>query len=713
MEKSASDDDTAGQSGSTGSDIGKELDTSAYLRADNPIRRPEEDLLGRSSSAKSLAEHLLRLDASEGLVVGVLGPWGSGKTSFINLVHARLKEIGIPALSFNPWMFSGAEQLVDSFFIEVSAQLKLKASLRDIGDKFQEYGRVFSPLKAIPLIGSYLEGIASLAEAIGKFIEWQEGGVAERRKRVEEALRSLRTPIVVTLDDIDRLTTAEIRDVFRLVRLTANFPNVIYLLAFDRERVEGALSEQGLPGRAYLEKILQLADDLPTIPAQVLDTQLFDALNETLSMIDKTGPFDRDTWHDHYSAIIRPLLRNMRDVRRYVAAVPRTVSELDGHVELADVLALEAIRVFLPDVFSKLASSVAGLTATSSFRGYDEPALKHQVESLVSASATHADVARALVERLFPAAQRHLGGSSFGPDWTGRWLRNRRVAHASILHFYLEHVPGAELNSLNLAEHAWSLMSDSHALEEYLSSIEPNRRQSAVSTLESFEDDYQAEHVIPTATVLLNLLPGLPVQERGLFEPDSRTVVRRVVLRLLRALKDGEAIESAVLSILADVRTLGSRNELITLVGYQENVGHKLVSEEFAASIERELRDQVRAASPAILAQERGVIGLLTYVRRQSDDPEPLFEVPDSTDLDLALLKSARSDSVLYTSGSRAPTLSPRLAWEALIDLYGNEDTLLARIASLASAGVEQEDELLDLAAKYAEGWRPKDFADD
>ena len=52
---------------------------------DNPIRRREDDLLGREKPARSFASQVLELDASEGLVVGVLGAWGSGKTSFVNL----------------------------------------------------------------------------------------------------------------------------------------------------------------------------------------------------------------------------------------------------------------------------------------------------------------------------------------------------------------------------------------------------------------------------------------------------------------------------------------------------------------------------------------------------------------------------------------------------------------------------------------------------
>lgn len=56
---------------------------------------------------------------AEGLVVGVLGPWGSGKTSFVNIPRQSFARAEISVVDFNPWMFSGAEQLVSAFFTEL------------------------------------------------------------------------------------------------------------------------------------------------------------------------------------------------------------------------------------------------------------------------------------------------------------------------------------------------------------------------------------------------------------------------------------------------------------------------------------------------------------------------------------------------------------------------------------------------------------------
>lgn len=108
--------------------------------SDNPIRQAEEDVIGRTPAANAFARQVLALDASEGVVVGVLGPWGSGKTSFVNLARPDFEAGGAAVLDFNPWMFSGAEQVVESFFIELSAQLRVKRGMEELGNDLAEYG---------------------------------------------------------------------------------------------------------------------------------------------------------------------------------------------------------------------------------------------------------------------------------------------------------------------------------------------------------------------------------------------------------------------------------------------------------------------------------------------------------------------------------------------------------------------------------------------
>lgn len=679
---------------------------------DNPISTAEQDTLGRAKTARAFAEHVLSLNASKGVVVGVLGPWGSGKTSFVNLARTHLQSAGIAVLEFNPWMFSGTEQLAESFFSEISAQLRVRTGFSKVGKHLEQYGETFAGLGWIPLVGAWIDRGRAASKLAARLLQQRKDGIGILRARVEEALRTLKAPLVVVVDDIDRLTSSEIRDIFKLVRLTASFPNMIYLLAFDRVRVEMALSEQGTHGRDYIEKILQVAIDIPAVSGELLNSHVFQTLNGVLSDIPNLGHFDEASWPDVYMEIIRPLLRNMRDVRRHGAAIRGTVAGLDGQIAVVDVMTLDAIRIFLPDVFRELNSTVEALTSTCD--GYNAQAeakrLKNQIERFIAGAGDRGDLLRALITRLFPAARRHIENYHFGGEWKIRWLRERRIAHEHILRLYLERVAGEGLQAFAAAEIAWNRMSDLRAFDEYLRSLDVKRLQDVISSLEAYEEDFLPEHVVPGAVVLLNLLPELPQRKGGMFELGSSLVVGRVVYRLVRSLKDPNEIASAFRKILPQVRSLSSRLELIDTVGYRENIGHKLVTEDAATGFENEWRGQMFAASADVLAKEGGLLWMLLRARRETEPSTPRAEVPESPSVTLAVLESAYSEVIGQALGSRAVSRSGRLAWKELIELYGGEDLLKQRIDALKGVPDRDGYDFLTLVDRYIAGWRPKDF---
>jgi len=65
--------------------------------------------------------------------------------------------------------------------------------------------------------------------------------LAELKRLLAKDMAKLKRPLLIVIDDIDRLTSNEIREVFQLVKANADFPNIIYLLMFDRRIVAGAL----------------------------------------------------------------------------------------------------------------------------------------------------------------------------------------------------------------------------------------------------------------------------------------------------------------------------------------------------------------------------------------------------------------------------------------------------------------------------------------
>ena len=137
------------------------------------------------------------------------------------------------------------------------------------------------------------------------------------------------------------------------------------------------------------------------------------------------------------------------------------------------------------------------------------------------------------------------------------------------------------------------------------------------------------------------------------------------------------------------------------------------MSESAARIFETEWRAEVRASSPQQLANEAGLLWTFWRTKQEAASEEPELVVPDNPAITYALLKSARSEMRSQSMGNRAVRLKPRLAWDVLVELHGDEDVLRGRIEQLKASPPDEIGDLLELADKYLSGWRPKDFGDE
>lgn len=103
------------------------------LCSDVPIQKAQEDILNRRSFVQSLAEVIVGYDAPESFSIGVYGPWGSGKTSVINMTIEAVESTSsdIVTLRFNPWLCSDAKQLITQFFKQLASAVQLKETNSD------------------------------------------------------------------------------------------------------------------------------------------------------------------------------------------------------------------------------------------------------------------------------------------------------------------------------------------------------------------------------------------------------------------------------------------------------------------------------------------------------------------------------------------------------------------------------------------------------
>lgn len=258
------------------------------LSADRPSTDPAEDLFGHATFAKTLADAIRGYRGSDGIVLALYGPWGSGKSTVLAYVQYELEhgpENDCPVVvSFNPWWFSGQEHLAKAFLGQLQAVLPEKyAGFKALGQRISEFSEalgvatdVAGAALGIPLGGKAVEKGAKLLAIKPK-------DVPALKRALSQLLIEQKKRILVVIDDIDRLAPDEVRHLFTVIKALADFPYVTYLLAFDREVAASAISEQtGLPGDRYLEKIVQVPFELPRVDRTTLRQALFVRLDAVM-----------------------------------------------------------------------------------------------------------------------------------------------------------------------------------------------------------------------------------------------------------------------------------------------------------------------------------------------------------------------------------------------------------------------------------------------
>ncbi|MBD3655779.1 P-loop NTPase fold protein [Marinobacter sp.] len=530
------------------------------LSADRPSLDPKDDLFGHAPFAKSLADSICRYPGSDGLVLALYGPWGSGKSTVLSYVQHFLEqrpENEQPVLvNFNPWWFSGQENLARAFLGQLQAVLPAKS------EKFKQLG---------DLLADFAEGVGGLIDLTG--VSGGAGGLigkllgrAKRKPKDVPALKDSITGILqkagqrilVIIDDIDRLTPEETRQLFTVIKALADFPNVVYLLAFDRDVAAQAIEQQsGLPGERYLEKIIQVPFELPPVDRVALRAALFKRLDEILGDVPE-GSFDQSYWTNVYHDGIDALIQVPRDVVRFTNTLAVTYPAVRGEVNAVDFIALEALRVFLPGLYDVIRSNPDKFSGHSRDSRYDaDERTKEAFHTGWAQALPHhlQESSKALIERIFPKT----GRMGYGSDWLAEWRRNLRACHPDVfpIYFRLTVPPGTIRRGemMALLSLAASPADFGNALVQAKEERRPDGMSKARALLERLMDHVEKDipdaHIPEVIQALFDAGDALidPADERGMFDFGNVSRASRPVYHLLKRLsadRRADVLEAAL-----------------------------------------------------------------------------------------------------------------------------------------------------------------------
>lgn len=679
------------------------------LSSDRPLSDPDSDLFGHAPFSRHLADAIIRQKGADGIVLALYGPWGSGKSTVLGYIQSYLKQAPVDdqpvVVQFNPWWFSGQDNLARAFLGQLQAVLPEKYSgFKEFGEKLSAFSDALGGLAEIA--GGALAG--NLVKTGAGMLGSKPKDVPGMKKTLSELLLKEAKRVLVIIDDIDRLAPDEVRQLFTVIKALADFPYVTYLLAFDREVASEAISAQtGLPGERYLEKIIQVPFELPMIDRVSLRKALFSRLDAVIRGTPE-GRFDHAHWANVFHSGLDPLVRVPRDIVRLTNSLSVTYPAVVGEVNPVDFIAIESLRVFLPKVYDAIRAN------EEQFVGYRTQ--DHNIEKQ-AAVAFHDGWVQAvpdelqsstkeLMQYLFPKLESVWSNMHYSADSAMQWRRELRVCSQDVFPAYFRlSLPEGTLSRAEL-DGFLALCGDTEAIGAALLEAVKSKRADGLSKarallerlMDHVEKDVKHKCISPIVHALLDVGDEL-LQESdsplGMFDFGNESRVRRVIYHLLKRVEPAERV-ALVESAMDAGHSLRCSQYLIVALSDESDKGKDdaLLTVDAVQKLKERWVEKVQNSSQNDQLIQHTELALLLRGWRlwgHADAPRDWWQQAAATDQGVMTLISAfKSQSTSNTLGEHARQVQIRVNPKD-IEYYGDVQSIAARLGALLAAGAVPE----------------------
>ena len=302
-----------------------------------------------SDNLKKYASHILdKLIATNtrkhSYALGVTGSWGSGKTTFLEVLKSHAKGKA-EIVTFNPWMCRTPEQVTLDFFASLRHQLS--PSYR-ISKSIKDYARALNGISLTPFLGLNLNIHAVQGDSL--FV---------KKKKLSDKLAELPKSVIVFIDDLDRLEREEVFEVLRLIRNTADLSNLIYVVAYDKAYVRQVLEQKNIGNAlAYLEKIFPVEVGLPMVEKYLIWEVLHSDIDAQASSAEFAKQLFQDISIEENQELILLILNTYRRAKRFARIYMLNMTYINRELKLelnqVDLFWLILLQIHNPRAYEVL-----------------------------------------------------------------------------------------------------------------------------------------------------------------------------------------------------------------------------------------------------------------------------------------------------------------------------------------------------------------------
>lgn len=294
--------------------------------------------VGWDKYAESLLARLEKTNTGEkAFAVSLAGSWGTGKTTFLGYLKEDMSKKKRNYVDFNPWLSSSTETIIKDFFHTLNG--KLNELGIELEDEFDEY---------VKLLFRWSD--KTFADKVSEALKLDEDNdLSALRERLAKGLNLLDGNLYILIDDIDRLQGKEIFEVLKLIRNTADFNHIVYVVTCDKDYMLQSLQDQIKKPDEYLKKIFQLELMFPQYEGYLLthlfNTELQSHTHYGVELQNQLNNLEMNLSED--KIYLMDYIANFRDAKRLVNVFMLNLDYIDKQKVVADFNVKELFLILL------------------------------------------------------------------------------------------------------------------------------------------------------------------------------------------------------------------------------------------------------------------------------------------------------------------------------------------------------------------------------
>lgn len=314
----------------------------------------EEDKYGRGIYADILLYKIIRTfevnnENINSFVVNIAEEYGYGKTSFFLLVKKKLEKCKqqFIVIDYKPWLCEDESSIIAEFFHLLSEHFE------DYDDQLNK--KIDKYINSL-ICNNTSNSIISVITPI--FLK--SSSLRKEHDDIKQTIEKINLPILILIDDVDRLQKNEFMALLKLVRNTADFPNFFYLMATDKRYMTEILKDSGIKDASlYLKKFINYELLLPAN-----DNIIMQLIKEKLSILLSHYIKEKEDVSKELQSILHlPKLeyafRNPRDLIRFLNSYTFVLDAIYANkekieIDYTDLFAITLIQHLNSDIYKVL-----------------------------------------------------------------------------------------------------------------------------------------------------------------------------------------------------------------------------------------------------------------------------------------------------------------------------------------------------------------------